>query len=111
MVKLESICIKLLFFVFVLSDFVIFAEGQAIINSINTPAGYVREGFPEGSYSNWIQHLPLKENPTILEYRGYTINPDCFYNIFAVIDMSLLFNSDLEQCADYCFRFWAEYHK
>jgi hypothetical protein len=25
--------------------------------------------------------------------------------------MPLLFKSDLEQCADYCMRFWAEYHK
>lgn len=87
------------------------AQEKTIRNSIDTPNGYVRIKFPEGSYSNWIQNLPLKENPMILDYRGYTLSRDCFYSIFAVVDMPLLFNSDLEQCADYCMRFWAEYHK
>jgi len=88
-----------------------FAQKKTIRNSIDTPEGYLRVEFHEESYSNWIRNLPLKENPTILDYRGYTLSRDCFYSIFAVIDMPLLFNSDLEQCADYCMRFWAEYHK
>ncbi len=87
------------------------AQEKTIRNSIDTPNGYVRINFPEGSYSNWIQNLPLKENSIILEYRGYMISLDYFYNVFAVVDMPLLFKSDLEQCADYCLRFWAEYHK
>ncbi len=88
-----------------------FPQEKTIYNSINPPAGYVRETFPEGSYSNWIQHLPIKENNIIFEYRGYTISRDYFYSVFGVVDMPLLFHSDLEQCADYCMRFWAEYHK
>jgi hypothetical protein len=88
-----------------------FAQEKTIRNSIEAPEGYFRVEFPEKSYSNWIQNLPLKENNIILDYRGNIISPNCFYSVFAVVDMPLLFNSDLEQCADYCMRFWAEYHK
>lgn len=87
------------------------AQLNTIRNSINLPTGYARQEFPEGSYSNWIQNLPLKENTMILDYRGFTLSRDYFYSIFAVVDMPLLFYTDLEQCADYCMRFWAEYHK
>jgi len=88
-----------------------FAQEKTVRNSINTPEGYTRVKFPEGSYSDWIQNLPLKENNTILDYRGFTLSSGGFYSILGVIDMPLLFKSDLEQCADYCMRFWAEYHK
>ena len=33
------------------------------------------------------------------------------YDRMAVIDSPLLFSEDLEQCADYCMRFWAEFHR
>ena len=33
------------------------------------------------------------------------------YQVFGVVRMPLLFPSDLEQCADFAMRFWAEYHK
>lgn len=88
-----------------------FAQEKTIKNSVNTPQGYTRIKFPEGSYCNWIQNLPLKGNNTILDYRGFILSSSSFYSIFGVVDMPLLFDSDLEQCADYCMRFWAEYHK
>ena len=111
MLRLESISIKLLFFVFVSSDSVAFAEGQTIISLIQPPSGYTREEFSSGSYSNWVQNLPLKECSEILDYRSEGLDVYSFYNVFAVVEMPLLFDLDLEQCADYCFRFWAEYHK
>jgi len=109
--KFKYLYYSILYLAFLFLNFNLLAQEKTIRNSIDTPNGYVRIKFPEGSYSNWIQNLPLKENPMILDYRGFTLSRDCFYSILAVVDMPLLFNSDLEQCADYCMRFWAEYHK
>lgn len=111
LVKFNCLDYSIVILTFLFLNLNLFSQKKTIRNSINTPAGYVRIKFPEGSYSNWIQNLPLKENNTILDYRGFTLGSDCFYSILGVADMPLLFNSDLEQCADYCLRFWAEYHK
>ncbi len=111
MVKLRSVSLKFGALIFVLFGFVAFADSQTIVDSIRTPDGYVRQEFPSGSYSNWIQTLPLKEEPIILDYGGNRLDVYSFYNVFAVVDIPLLFGADLEQCADFCMRFWAEYHK
>jgi hypothetical protein len=111
MLKLEALSIKFLFLAFVLSSFVALADGKTIANSIKVPDGYIREEFPSTSYSNWIRNLPLKERHIILDHRGKRLGVYSFYNVFAVVEMPLLFDSDLEQCADYAMRFWAEYHK
>lgn len=103
--------VRIKLFSLIFTGFVAFGEGKTIINSIEVPDGYIREKFPAGSYNNWIQNLPLKECTVILDYTGKRLDTYSFYNIFAVVDMPLLFNADLEQCADYCMRFWAEYHK
>jgi hypothetical protein len=79
-------------------------------NSILVPRAYVREAYSSGSYSDWIQNLPLKAQPTILDYKGRPVESG-LYRVFGVVDMPLLFQSDLEQCADFAMRFWAEYHK
>lgn len=81
-----------------------------IIKDIPVPTGYARVEYGDSSYSAWIQRLPLKEDNVILGYDGEPIISP-FYSILAVVDMSILFNQDLEQCADWCFRFWAEFHK
>ncbi|MCK4766062.1 MAG: hypothetical protein KAW12_27940, partial [Candidatus Aminicenantes bacterium] len=80
------------------------------IDSIPLPGGYTRLDYPAGSFSDWVQALPLKNNKEILRHDGGTVGFD-FYDTIAVVDMPLLFSGDLEQCADYCMRFWAEYHK
>jgi hypothetical protein len=81
-----------------------------IIKDMPVPLGYVRVEYADSSYSAWIQRLPLKEDNVILGYNGKPIISP-FYNILAVVDMPMLFNQDLEQCADWCFRFRAEYFK
>jgi hypothetical protein len=85
-------------------------QGATIKNSISAPKGYQRKSYPQGSYSDWIQNLRLKTKPVILNYRGEIVESD-FYNVIGVVQMPLLFRSDLEQCADFAMRFWAEYHK
>jgi hypothetical protein len=83
---------------------------------IPVPEGYTRIHYPTSSFSCWMQSLPLKRTKEISLYNGKTLSSlyNVFYyqfNVFAVVDMPLLFTSDLEQCADFCMRMWAEYHR
>lgn len=82
----------------------------AHVNEIPVPKSYSIVNYAPGTYSSWIQNLPLKPDKIIYSYRGEVVNND-IYNIFAVVKMSLLYNQDLEQSADYCLRFWADYHQ
>jgi len=100
----------LLLFSLTLSFSLAFAQQKSISNSIPAPNGYTRKEYPAGSFSHWVQSLPVKKEKTILQFDG-TLCTYEFYNNFAVVDIPLLFKSDLEQCADFCMRFWAEYHK
>ncbi len=80
------------------------------VMDIKVPDGFRRVVYSEPSFAGYIQRLPLKHGATILDYRGAPVqNP--LYNVLAVIDAPLLFKTDLEQCADWCMRFWADYHR
>ncbi|MGA1870942.1 MAG: DUF4846 domain-containing protein [bacterium] len=85
--------------------------GSAIefIKEISVPKGYKRIDYPKNSFSFYLQNLPIKENKKIYKWNGKKVF-GILYNVFAVIDKPLLFNSDLEQCADFCMRFWADFH-
>jgi hypothetical protein len=87
-----------------------FSQEPTVRDAIPAPPGCVRQHYPAGSYSNWMQRLPLKPAPVILDYQGRTVNNGA-YNTWKVVRLPLLFRSDLEQCADFAMRFWAEYHK
>jgi hypothetical protein len=54
--------------------------------------------------------MPLKPDNAILSHAGDTVPPG-FYRVLAVSGLPLMFRDDLEQCADWCFRLWAEYHR
>lgn len=86
--------------------FQLFSENR--INQIAVPAGYKRIKYQNNSFSDWIQKLPIKNSNKIKKYDGTNIAS--FYSILAVIDKPILFNADLEQCADYCMRFWVDFH-
>jgi hypothetical protein len=79
------------------------------VQSLAVPQGCSRLVFPKGTYSHYIQNLPIKSNLIIYSFDGRII--DSRYNVYAVVALPLLFRTDLEQCADYCMRFWAEYHR
>ena len=81
-----------------------------VIKDILIPSGYERVEYADSSYSAWIQRLPIKDDNVILGYDGEPIISP-LYSVLAVIDMPMLFSQDLEQCADWCFRFRAEYFK
>ena len=80
------------------------------IKDLPVPAGYRRLEYADSSYSAWIQKLPIKEDNIILGYDGESVNSSV-YRVLAVIDLPLLFSQDLEQCAEWCFRFRAEFYK
>jgi hypothetical protein len=107
MLKLKHI-VTLLFLLSI--SLISLCQEATIKNAIAVPNGYLREKYAGGSYSDWIQNLRLKVQPVILDYRGRTVESG-LYRIWGVVQMPILFHSNLEQCADYAMRFWAEYHK
>ena len=106
----NSVRLNLLTISFIFICHAAFGQNPTIRNSIPVPNGYQRQSYVGGSYSDWIQNLNLKEQPVIRDYRGRTIDND-IYRVWGVVQMPLLFQSDLEQCADFAMRLWAEYHK
>ncbi|NNL77096.1 MAG: hypothetical protein HKO68_12245 [Desulfobacterales bacterium] len=99
----------------VLVIFFLFALAEAgftydTIKNIPVPDGYERIRFDKKSFSHYLQSLPLKESKNIYKWNGKKVL-GVLYNIYAVVDKPLLFKSDLEQCADFCMRFWADFHK
>jgi hypothetical protein len=83
-------------------------DALTVSGSISVPQGYQRKAYPEGSYSRFLQTLPVKQDIRIAAFNGDFIQG---FNVYAVLDLPLLFKQDLEQCADFAMRLWAEYHK
>lgn len=54
--------------------------------------------------------LPLKADDTVELWNGSSL-PKGTYDMLAVLDVPLLFQEDLEQCADFSMRLWADYLK
>ena len=85
-------------------------SGFSRVMDIPPPDGYARKNYPAGSYSDYLQNLPLKNDMSIYQWDGKNVW-GVLYNVYAVLDKPLLFRSDLEQCADFSMRLWADYHK
>lgn len=98
------ICTFLLFF------FLPPSAQAEVISDLPVPRGYKRVAFTRDSFSGWLQNLPVKEDKSILTHTGKRVAPGK-YERLAVVDMPLLFSEDLEQCADFCMRFRAEYYR
>ena len=88
--------------------FLCWAQSRTV-NELPVPRGYSRISYPSGSYSTWITRLPLKADKSIKAYDGSLVE-NIGYNVFGVVDLPLLYRQDLEQCADFAFRLWADYH-
>ncbi|MBL8026069.1 MAG: sigma 54-interacting transcriptional regulator [Fibrobacteres bacterium] len=85
-------------------------QAQESVKKMALPAGYTRLTYSEETFSGWVQSLKLKADKKIRVYDGSLIS-EGYFNKAAVVEMPLLFKVDIEQCADYCMRLWAEYHK
>lgn len=82
-----------------------------IVSDLSLPDGYLRRSYDKKSYSHWLQNASLKESKTIELYDGRKYEEGSnWYKIAAVLDLPLLFDQDLEQCADFAMRLWAEFH-
>jgi len=79
------------------------------IKDIPVPEGFKRISYPEHSFSSYLQNLPLKKENKVLSYQKKDLSD--WYDSIAVINKPLLFHDDLEQCADFSMRLWADYHK
>lgn len=102
---------------FILSGFILlsaFCSGNQLsavtVGDIRTPGGYTKVSCGLSSYSSWLKGLYLKKENIILRHDKKTV-PSNYYNVLGVIDMPLLFSENIEQCADWGFRFWSEYHR
>ncbi|MBN2442708.1 MAG: hypothetical protein JXJ04_15235 [Spirochaetales bacterium] len=80
------------------------------VKDIPTPPGYKRIIYNENSFPRWLRQLPIKSGTDIIAFDGTTVSAHSF-NLLAVVAKPLLFHTDLEQCADFCMRFWAEYFR
>lgn len=79
------------------------------VSDIPPPPGCARLPLAAGCYAAWVRGLPLKADNAILTHAGDTVYPNT-YRVLGVLGRPLMFRDDLEQCADWCFRLWAEYH-
>jgi hypothetical protein len=75
---------------------------------ISVPAGYERIPVTEGTFADWLRHLPLKPAGTPVRNHDGTLkrNQSAYQ---AVIDIDVG-HRDLQQCADAIMRLKAEYH-
>ncbi|XDD51870.1 DUF4846 domain-containing protein [Leptospira sp. WS92.C1] len=81
----------------------------ARVNEIEPPSHANRIRYPQHSFPDFVQNLPLKSEKVLWTHDQKNIIGR--YDTIAVVDLPLLFKDDLEQCADYSMRVWAEYHK
>ncbi len=79
------------------------------VHSLKAPEGYTRVIYEPGSFSRYLRDLPLKNENKIYSYKQHDLSNQ--YESLGVVAKSLLFQDDLEQCADFTMRLWAEYHK
>ena len=78
-----------------------------VLLRFKTPAGYVQQKVAVGSFSEWLQKLPLKPTGTHTKtYRGDIAQTDVY--TAAVVDISVG-TQDLQQCADAVMRLRGEY--
>jgi len=81
---------------------------NTIINRIAPPAGFIRQDVPQGSFADWLRHLPLQpEGSPVHLYDGSLKGNQNAH--FAVVDIDPG-KRDLQQCADAVMRLKAEYH-
>lgn len=91
--------------------FVFFASklyANSTVLMIEAPEGFNRVSSSSDSYLAYLRSLPLKSENTITVWNGDSL-PKGIYDLLAVVDLPLLFDEDLEQCADFSMRLWAEY--
>ena len=85
-------------------------QAQQRVSDIPPPDGYQRLVSDTQSFQAFLRTLPLKPNNEVTLWTGESL-PEDYYQALAVLDLPLLFDADLEQCADFSMRLWADYLK
>jgi hypothetical protein len=83
------------------------APARTIADSFAPPAGFVRVTAAEGSFGDWLRHLPLAPGGTPVRFYDGREKPDQS-EAAAVVDIDVG-GADLQQCADAIIRLRAEY--
>jgi hypothetical protein len=83
------------------------APARTIAGSFAPPSGFVRVSAAEGSFGDWLRHLPLAPAGTPVRFYGGREKPDQS-EVAAVVDIDVG-GADLQQCADAIIRLRAEY--
>lgn len=79
------------------------------VDEVPAPPGYSRADTEPATFARFVQTLPLSPGTSLRTWEGKAI--DQGFEVLAVVNLPLLFKQDLEQCADWAMRLWAEYHK
>jgi hypothetical protein len=79
-----------------------------IINRIPTPLNFERTGESKNSFADWLRHLPLKKEGSLVHHYNGSLKANQHVHA-AVIDIDAGGNRDLQQCADAVMRLKAEY--
>jgi hypothetical protein len=86
------------------------AGAEETVSGIPAPGGYTRATTEAGSFSRFCQTLELRgDSKKIHTWKGEELNLG--FHVFGVAKLPLLYKQDLEQCADWAMRLWAEHHK
>ena len=99
---------KKIFIVLMVLVFPLYAKASSQVSDIAVPEGFERTIAASSSYASYLRSLPIKRDKKIQLWNGDYL-PKNTYEQIAVVDLPLLFDQDLEQCADFSMRFWAEY--
>jgi hypothetical protein len=86
------------------------AQKPVSIAAIPEPDGFHRIKNEKDSFGSFLRSLPLRDSAIIKSFTGAPIDASR-YKLLCVIDIKLLFKKDIEQCADWAMRLWAEYHR
>ena len=80
--------------------------GRKCIGEISTPHGFERVSVEEGSFGDYLRHVPLQRRGAHMRYYNGKIAYGQYFG-YAVLDMPMISNA--EQCADAVMRMRAEY--
>lgn len=90
----------------------VFSQQAITIGALETPQAYTRIVYAENSYPSFLRSLPLKGSKEIRKWDGKLLKSSwVLYDVLAVLEVPLLYNEDIEQCADFSMRLWSEYLK
>ena len=97
------------FVAFLLGVQTVLAETR-FVHDIAPPEGFDRAITQDRSFHQYLINLPLKPENVVKLWNGDKLAQGT-YDQLAVLDVPLMFEEDLEQCADFSMRLWADYLK